>query len=200
MLTSIKQRMDREDEGFTLIELMVVLLIIAILLAIAIPTFLGARNTANARSGQENLRNALTAEQSNWTSNQTFDVGLSTLEPSLTWGTATITTKGGNAVAVGLYNYANATTQPTAVTPPVSNTNTADGVVLWDYAKDGNCYAIYASDNATASFTSYAYYLPTTGTGAGCAAPSTLPTAAPTAGTQAASAAAAAAPVWSASF
>jgi type IV pilus assembly protein PilA len=30
-----------EDAGFTLIELMVVLLIMAILLAIAIPTFLG---------------------------------------------------------------------------------------------------------------------------------------------------------------
>ncbi|MDE3206718.1 MAG: prepilin-type N-terminal cleavage/methylation domain-containing protein, partial [Acidobacteriota bacterium] len=52
MLSSIKERRDRDEEGFTLIELMVVVLIIAILLAIAIPTFLGARNGANARAAQ----------------------------------------------------------------------------------------------------------------------------------------------------
>ena len=38
------------DAGFTLIELMVVLLIIAILLAIAIPTFLGVTGSANDRA------------------------------------------------------------------------------------------------------------------------------------------------------
>ena len=48
------------DDGFTLIELMVVVLIIAILLAIAIPTFLGARDRANDRAAQSNLRNANT--------------------------------------------------------------------------------------------------------------------------------------------
>ncbi len=74
MLTAIKQRLERdEEEGFTLIELMVVVLIIAILLAIAIPTFLGARNSANARAAQSNLRNALTAEQTQWTNTQAFD-------------------------------------------------------------------------------------------------------------------------------
>src|SRR6516164_1589012 len=91
MLTAVKQRLERdEDKGFTLIELMVVLLIIAILLALAIPTFLGARNTANARSTQENLRNALTAEQTNWTNNQSFATGLGNLEPSLTWKTGNL--------------------------------------------------------------------------------------------------------------
>ena len=43
------------DAGFTLIELMVVLLIIAILLAIAIPTFLGVTGSANDRAAQSNL-------------------------------------------------------------------------------------------------------------------------------------------------
>jgi type IV pilus assembly protein PilA len=53
------QRRD-DDKGFTLIELMVVVLIIAILLAIAIPTFLGAQNKAKDRSAQSSARNALT--------------------------------------------------------------------------------------------------------------------------------------------
>lgn len=49
------------DGGFTLIELMVVVLIIAILLGIAIPTFLGTRDRARDRATQSDLRNALTA-------------------------------------------------------------------------------------------------------------------------------------------
>lgn len=49
------------DGGFTLVELMVVVLVIAILLAIAIPTFLGARERSQDRAAQSNLRNALTA-------------------------------------------------------------------------------------------------------------------------------------------
>ncbi len=49
------------DEGFTLVELMVVVLIIAILIAIAVPTFLGVRVRAQDRAVQANLRNSVTA-------------------------------------------------------------------------------------------------------------------------------------------
>jgi type IV pilus assembly protein PilA len=67
MLTRLRETRLQEIEGdgaaeagFTLIELMVVLLIIAILLAIAIPTFLGVANSAGDRAAQSNLTNALT--------------------------------------------------------------------------------------------------------------------------------------------
>lgn len=53
-------RLIRSEQGFTLIELMVVVLIIAILIAIAIPTFLGARTRAQDRSAHTDLRNGLT--------------------------------------------------------------------------------------------------------------------------------------------
>lgn len=46
----------RNEKGFTLIELMVVILIIGILVAIAIPVFNSARDSANERSCQANLR------------------------------------------------------------------------------------------------------------------------------------------------
>ena len=58
------QRRREDDQGFTLIELMVVVLIIAILIAIAIPTFLGAQNRARDRAAQSDLRNAFTAAKS----------------------------------------------------------------------------------------------------------------------------------------
>ncbi len=54
-------RLKHDEEGFTLVELMVVVLIIAILIAIAIPTFLGARVRAQDRAVQSDLRNSLSA-------------------------------------------------------------------------------------------------------------------------------------------
>lgn len=82
----------RDDErGFTLIELMVVVLIIAILLAIAIPTFLGARERANARATQSNLRNALTNQLTYFADDQRFTqdpTALTSLDPSQTYAVA----------------------------------------------------------------------------------------------------------------
>ena len=60
------------EAGFTLIELMVVLLIIAILLAIAIPTFLGVANSAGDRAAQSNLTNALTEVKALYQNNAAY--------------------------------------------------------------------------------------------------------------------------------
>ena len=80
-----------EEQGFTLIELMVVVLIIAILIAIAIPTFLGARQRAQDRAAQSDLRNGLTAEKTFYTDSQTYatsaQMTASNIETSLKWGT-----------------------------------------------------------------------------------------------------------------
>ena len=71
MLQLLRRRLQGEREGgFTLIELMVVVLIIAILIAIAIPTFLGARTRAQNRAAQASLRNALVAAKSIYTDTQ----------------------------------------------------------------------------------------------------------------------------------
>lgn len=77
------------DEGFTLVELMVVVLIIGVLIAIALPTFLGARKRAADRATQSELRTGLAAgltyyaEYADWTQ---FDaVEAENAEASLDW-------------------------------------------------------------------------------------------------------------------
>lgn len=49
-----------EERGFTLIELMVVILLIAILAAIALTTFLGKKDRAEDASAKSNARNLVT--------------------------------------------------------------------------------------------------------------------------------------------
>ena len=86
LIQSLQSRRDRE-EGFTLIELMVVVLIIAILIAIAIPTFLGARERAQDSAAKSDLRNALAAAKVHYTDTEDYstfdDAALLEIEPSL---------------------------------------------------------------------------------------------------------------------
>ena len=110
MLTMLRQRLEKDEEGFTLIELMVVVLIIAILIAIAIPTFLGARSRAQNRAAQSNLRNALTAEKTFYTDNQTYTAddntgALHSIEPALTYS-ASVVPNGTSAVPGTVYTEA----------------------------------------------------------------------------------------------
>ena len=136
MLDSIKARLGRDDEqGFTLIELMVVVLIIAILLAIAIPTFLGAKNTANSRAAQSSLRNALTAEQTYWTNNQSFTATASqiqTIEPNLNWLSAAPTTPDANSIFPAM-------------------DSTGNLLFLQALGKDGKCYTVFQNNSPGAT-------------------------------------------------
>ncbi len=72
-------KMFRKDEGFTLVELMVVVLIIGILVAIAIPVFNNASDSARLKTCQSNQRTIEGAIQQYLASN-----------PSLTWAADTI--------------------------------------------------------------------------------------------------------------
>ncbi len=101
MLDALRRRADRDEEGFTLIELMVVVLIIAILIAIAVPTFLGARQKAQARAAQSNVRNAYSAAKTLFTDHEKFSsdgtsatarTELAAIEPSLAFAAAVSST------------------------------------------------------------------------------------------------------------
>jgi type IV pilus assembly protein PilA len=142
VLNYLKARRDRE-EGFTLIELMVVVLIIAILIAIAIPTFLGARARAQDRAAQSSLRNALTAAKTAYTDNSDYskstDADLPAIEPSLQYEAANVVS--GTSAAVPSFKDVSVSV--------TDSTGTTDQQV-WSAAvlsKSGTCF--YITDQAT---------------------------------------------------
>lgn len=67
--------LELDERGFTLIELSVVVLIIAVLIVLSVPTFLGARQRASERSAQSSIRTALVTAKTLYTDHQDFGDG-----------------------------------------------------------------------------------------------------------------------------
>jgi type IV pilus assembly protein PilA len=131
------------DAGFTLIELMVVLLILAILLAIAIPTFLGTSKSAKDRGAQQNLNSALVDSDTVFqTNNQSFALGTTSQYTSFPAFMATALAS--DQPALGFTTSTSAS--PSTVSVYVSAGG--NGIVLANRSVAGNCW--YTIDNPRA--------------------------------------------------
>lgn len=155
------------EGGFTLIELMVVLLIIAILLAIAIPTFLGVTGSAKDRSAQSTDTNALTNLIAYYQNAQTYDassttaasntvttgespesLALAAQEPSFTWvpgSTACATTDAGKCVSIQVSDAATSNDGQAVVLASMSASGTCWFVANLQYGSSANPAAAVAT-------------------------------------------------------
>ncbi len=155
MIQAIQHRLAARKEdgegGFTLIELMVVVMIIAILIGIAIPAFLGARKRAQDTASKSDLRNGLSTAQTIFTDNQAYKdtadmvTELNSEEPSLTFSdnaTASTTSK---EISVLVTQSA------------VSGSTPNDEIILASQSKSGTCFFLRHINTAGDSTLSGSY-------------------------------------------
>lgn len=128
------------QSGFTLVEVMVVILVIGILLAVSIPTFLGARNRAHDVAARSSLAIAVNAARAMVLSDSSTDLTdadasrLSLAEPSLTFVP-------GNQASTG----------PMVVSLDASS---ADRWVATVQSRSGICFATEITPSSTDTYSS----------------------------------------------
>lgn len=129
---------DPGQEGFTLLELMMVVLIIGILIAVMTPTFVGASNRGKDRALQTSLTNATIGAKSLYLGKADY----------------TTATPAAMTAETGGLTFIAGTANPTGVNTVSVFPVSINQVVLAGQSKSGNCF--YVLDDESSGQTKYA--------------------------------------------
>jgi len=148
VIESIQRRLAARQEqenqgGFTLIELMVVVMIIAILVGIAIPAFLGARKRAQDTASKSNLRNALSTAQTIFTDNQAYLATADVAGPPLVKGMVSTLTDEEPSLTFKLNDAASTKAKEISILTQnsgIAGTSGNDEIFMASLSGSGNCF------------------------------------------------------------